>query len=101
MRCPATGGDTPAPGHLHTTHSAGQLAQCYNTIITGECLQSVKFESRVSPVKAHVSSVGERRWPGAGGEATPGPGRGHGTEQQQPGHLATLGDSGTLPWVEM
>ena len=46
-------------------------------------------------MKAHVSSVGERRWPGAGGEATPGPGRGHGRQgsQQQPGLIATLGDT--------
>ena len=45
-------------------------------------------------MKAHVSSVGERRWPGAGGEATPGPGRGHGTEEPAAaGHIATLGDT--------
>ena len=56
-------------------------------------------------MKAHVSSVGERRWPGAGGEATPRPGPGTrdraATSQQQPGLIATLGDSGTLVWVEV
>ena len=40
-------------------------------------------------MKAHESSVGELRWPGAGAGATPGP-----------GHIATLGDSGTFPWVD-
>ena len=44
-----------------------------------------------------MSSVGERRWPGAGGEATPGPGRGHGTEEpataRPPRNTRGLGDT--------